>query len=51
MRGSGIWQNPPRHHPQITILNGFITDGLLEGVASDFVCRTELRLRKLNARR
>ena len=51
VRGSGIWQNPPRRHPQITILNGFITHDLLEGMASDFVCRTDLRLRKLNARR
>jgi len=47
VRASGIWPNPTRGFPGMTVLNGQITDNELDATASDFRCRTDLRLRKV----
>lgn len=47
LRASGIWANPTRGFPGMTVLNGKITDGVLDGTATDFRCHTEVRLRRV----
>ena len=47
VRASGVWPNPTGGFPGVTVLNGYIRNEMLNGVASDFRCHTDLRLRKM----
>lgn len=47
VRASGIWPNPTGGFPGVTVLNGLIKNEQLDGTASDFRCRTDLRLHKI----
>ena len=40
VRASGIWANPTGGFPGMTVLNGQVTDGVLDGTATDFRCHT-----------
>nr|WP_294523051.1 hypothetical protein [uncultured Rhodopila sp.] len=48
VRASGIWANPTRGFPGMTVLDGRIADGALDGTATDFRCHTEVRLRRVD---
>jgi hypothetical protein len=47
VRASGIWPNPTGGFPGVTVLNGSITNDVLNGIATDFRCHTDLHLRKI----
>ncbi len=47
VRASGIWANPTGGFPGMTVLNGKIAGGVLDGTATDFRCHTEVRLRRI----
>jgi hypothetical protein len=47
VRASGIWANPTGGFPGMTVLNGKVTDGVLDGTATDFRCHTQVKLRRL----
>jgi hypothetical protein len=51
VRASGMWPNPTGGFPGMTVLNGRIEENVLDGTASDFRCRTDVRLRKTPADR
>jgi hypothetical protein len=47
VRASGIWSNPTGGFPGMTLLNGKISGNELSGTATDFRCRTDVRLRRV----
>jgi hypothetical protein len=47
VRASGIWRTPTEHYPQVTVLNGWIQDELLQGRATNYRCDTDLMLHKV----
>jgi hypothetical protein len=46
LRASGLWPNPHGGFPGMTVLTGKIQDGVLQGVATDHRCTTELELHR-----
>ena len=51
VRASGIWPNPTGGFPGETILDGRIGGNELTGMATDFRCHTDIKLRRLTPRR
>lgn len=49
LRASGIWANPTGGFPGVTVLNGAIRSGILDGIATDFRCHTDVHLRRIPA--
>ncbi len=47
VRASGLWPNPTGGFAGMTVFNGEISDGVLEGTATDFRCHTDVRLRRV----
>lgn len=47
VRASGIWRTQTEHFPQVTVLNGWVKNDILEGSATNFRCRTRLHLSKV----
>lgn len=46
LRASGLWANPKGGFPGMTILIGKVQEGVLQGIATDYRCHTEVDLKK-----